>query len=89
MTERIGLIVAASACLIAGLAQVSACAGSFNSPSTQQTASDACATNLAKVQLVKDQAAKLGIEPLVLARRVCDTALLGIAVIPAAGSPGQ
>jgi hypothetical protein len=72
-----------AACAIAA---ASGCASALNSPLDSQaseTASDACANNLAKVQLVKDQAAKLGLEPLVLARRTCDTALLAIAVVGA------
>lgn len=63
-----------------------ACSGILsqaNEPTTQQVALDSCAANLAKTEVVQSQAAKLKVDPAVLARRVCDTALLGIAVLGA------
>ncbi len=59
------------------LAQVYACAG----PQVQvENPTELCATAVALSSTVKAQAAKLGLEPIELARRTCDAAILAAQV---------
>jgi hypothetical protein len=76
-------IVAWLVALVTAAHCATACSSAPLAPQTEQDAVNACAVNLAQVQFVKDQAAKLNLEPIELANRTCATAVLGIQIIQA------
>lgn len=82
-TAMLGLVLSAFALL------VFACGGSAPQVKVENP-TELCATAVALSSTVKAQAAKLGLEPIELARRTCDAAILAAQVAEAnlAKAPG-